>query len=176
MRVYLIGYRGSGKTTVGRLLAEQLQWAFVDTDSEIATTAGIEIKEVFETHGEEEFRRLETAAVENTSELTETVISLGGGACQKQANRDVINLPGGLAVWLTGDAETLWQRISGDQCSEEQRPNLTDLEGLQEVKQLLDQRHENYAACADYQIDTRELPPDQIAGKIAVWLQSADKD
>ena len=175
MKIYLIGYRGSGKTTVGRLLAEQLQWAFVDTDSEIANVTGTEIRDLFETRGEEEFRRLETAAVENTSQLTQTVISLGGGACQRQTNRDVINRPGGVAVWLTGDAETLWQRISSDQCSEEQRPNLTDLEGLQEVKQLLDQRHENYAACADYKIDTRELPPDQIAAKIADWLQSADR-
>jgi len=161
MRVYLIGYRGSGKTTVGRLLAEQLSWAFVDTDSEIA---------------KEEFRKRETTAIENTIPLVDTVISLGGGACQRSVNRELINQIGGVAVWLTGDAETLWQRISGQSISEEQRPSLTELEGLEEVKQLLDRRHENYAACADYEIDTRELPPDQIAAKIANWMQSADKN
>ena len=175
MKVYLIGYRGSGKTTVGRLLAEQLMWAFVDTDSEIVASSGMEISKLFAEHGEEEFRRQETIAIQNTTQLNQTVVSLGGGACQRQVNRELINQSGGVAVWLTGDAETLWQRISGDQVSQKQRPNLTGLEGLEEVKQLLDQRHENYAACADYEIDTGKLPPDQIAGKIANWLQSTDK-
>jgi len=176
MKVYLIGYRGSGKTTVGRLLSEQLGWAFIDTDAEIESSAGIEIRKLFEESGEETFRQLETKAIQNTIDLKQTVISLGGGACQKQENQELINRPGSNAIWLTGDAETLWQRISDDGIANEKRPNLTGLEGLEEVKQLLDRRHENYAACADYKIDTRELPPDQVAAEIAKWLQTVDKN
>jgi shikimate kinase len=173
MNLYLIGYRGSGKTTVGRLVADELGFPFVDTDVEIEKTAETPIREIFSDRGEEVFRDLETQAIQCTLDLNHTIVSLGGGACQRKTNREIIN-QGGKSVWLTGDAETLWQRISSDLVSDEQRPNLTGLEGLEEVKQLLEQRHENYAACADYKIDTRELPPHEVASQIVQWWNSVD--
>ncbi len=175
MNLYLIGYRGSGKTTVGRLVADELGWPFIDTDAEVEKETEQTIRDIFNAHGEEEFRRLETEAIENTLSLSDTVVSLGGGACQRKTNREFIRT-GGKSAWLSGDAETLWQRIAGDFHSDPQRPNLTGLEGLEEVKQLLEQRHENYAACADYKIDTRELPPHEVASKIVLWWNSVDKN
>lgn len=182
MNLYLIGYRGSGKTTVGRLVAAELHWPFVDTDAAIEKSAGTRIREIFDQQGENVFRRLETEAIEKTLEAKATtngfqgqVVSLGGGACQKPENRTLIN-SGGKAVWLTGEATTLWSRIASDPTSDGQRPNLTGLEGLEEVKQLLEQRLENYAACADYKIDTSELTPQQIASKIVLWWRSVDKE
>ena len=174
MNLYLIGYRGSGKTTVGRLLADELGWPFLDTDAEIEKNAGRPIREIFSEQGEEEFRRLESEAILATIQLNETIISLGGGACQRKANRETIR-SGGKSAWLTGDAETLWERISADLISDEQRPDLTGLGGLEEVKQLLEQRHENYAACADYKIETRELQPHEVAAQIVRWWNSVDK-
>lgn len=174
MNLYLIGYRGSGKTTVGRLVADEMGWPFVDTDAEIEKSAGQPIREIFTQHGEEEFRRLESLAIDKASELKGTIVSLGGGACQRKSNREAL-AGSGKSVWLTGDAETLWQRISLDFGSDAQRPNLTGLEGLEEVKQLLEQRHENYDACADYRIDTRELPVQQVASQIVQWWNSVDK-
>ena len=175
MNLYLIGYRGSGKTTVGRLVADELGWPFLDTDAEVEKTSGQTIREIFEQHDEEEFRRRETEAIRNATQLSDTIVSLGGGACQRKANRELI-CANGKSVWLTGDAETLWQRIAGNFTEDPQRPNLTGLGGLEEVKQLLEQRHENYAACADYKIDTREFPPHEVASQIVIWWKSVDKN
>lgn len=174
MNLYLIGYRGSGKTTVGRLVADQFGWPFVDTDAEIEKLTGREIRKIFQVDGEEEFRRLETSVIETSTSLHHNVVSLGGGACQRKTNRDYI-CSSGQSVWLSGDAETLWRRISRDVASDNQRPDLTGLGGLEEVQQLLEQRRENYAVCADYKIDTRELPPHEVASQIVLWWNSVDK-
>ncbi|HEY2738306.1 MAG TPA: shikimate kinase, partial [Thermoanaerobaculia bacterium] len=79
MRIYLTGFMGSGKSTVGRLLAERLGMPFIDLDAEIEQRAGITVREIFERHGEPVFRRLEQEALRATEEMPDAVVATGGG-------------------------------------------------------------------------------------------------
>ena len=153
--IILIGYRGSGKSSVGTQLAKRLGWAWSDSDEEIEADLDGTIADFFAQSGEASFRELETAAIKNLISKADKrgqVISLGGGAPMFNDNpslwKDVA-----CCVYLRGTAETLYQRISGDESSEDRRPDLTDQGGLAEVQKMLDLRGETYEACADFIVD-----------------------
>jgi len=174
MNLYLIGYRGSGKTTVAPLVAKQLGWTVFDTDDHVESESGISIARIFEEFGEPEFRRRETAAIKESCSRTESVVSLGGGAPIAPDNQKLIS-GAGKTAYLNGSLDTLWSRIAGDEKSDDQRPALTDLEGRAEVEQVLTQRAPVYEACADYTIDVDELSPQEIADAIVKWFRQDDK-
>ena len=174
MNLYLIGFRGSGKSSVAPILAETLQWQQVDTDREIEILCGRTIAGIFKDEGEAGFRQWETTIIQAFAAENEQVISLGGGAPTIEVNREIIK-QSGRAVWLTANAETLWQRISADNSSHKNRPALTSHNGgLEEVKQLVSQRADVYAECADYTIDTGNLSAEQVADRIANWWDPVD--
>src|SRR6185436_8394699 len=100
MSVVLIGYRGSGKSTVGKRLADRLWQPFVDTDELIVRKAGKTIREIFEKQGEKAFRDLESTIVRDTLMLQEHVISLGGGALLREENRAALKASGHKVVYL----------------------------------------------------------------------------
>lgn len=110
-RVYLIGYMGSGKSTVGKLLAEQLGWNFLDTDEAISELQGKSISTIFEEDGEERFRALEKAFLSFTTELRRQVIATGGGMPTTPENLSTI-LNSGITIFLDCDSDTLGKRIS----------------------------------------------------------------
>jgi len=151
--LYLTGYRGSGKTTVGRLVANRLGRRCIDLDDEIETHAGRSIREIFADSGEATFRDLETAALLRVAADSAAVISLGGGAILRHENRDVIAKTG-IAVWLKIDADTVIQRLSGDATTAERRPSLTGLPPREEVESLLNKREPLYREVAVYEVDT----------------------
>ena len=170
MNLYLIGYRGSGKTTVAAELARLLGWKWLDADDEIERRAGKSIKEIFATWGEPAFRDLEVAVIADLSKLTSHVIALGGGAVLREESRhDIRNF--GKVVWLEAAAEILFQRISGDACTAERRPNLTAAGGLAEIERLLALRAPVYAACADLTLAAGGATPTELATQIADWLR-----
>ena len=187
MNVLLIGYRGCGKSTVGRLLAERLDFGFVDTDDEIERRAGISIREIFEAQGESGFRDLESAVIEDTclsasdtrqkkrqQKTVRKVISLGGGAPLRESNREQI-ASAGVVIWLEGSAESLFDRISGDATSDERRPQLSDRGGFDEVAEILKQRTPIYSDLADFAVQTDSKSPELILEEIVDWLKSTDK-
>lgn len=173
MNLYVIGYRGSGKSTVAPLVAEQLGWTTVDSDDLIESKAGTSIASIFSEHGERAFRKLETETIEQLSKLENQVVSLGGGAPIKPENRPIL-AGTGKTVWLKAETELLWQRISGDASTETRRPALTDQDGRNEVEQVLAQRSPVYEACADYTIDIGPRTPQEIADQIVKWFSSVD--
>ena len=175
MNLYLIGYRGSGKSTVAPLLARLLGIDFVDTDQSIVDTSGELIAEIFETRGESGFRILESAAIKKFPAEAKQVISLGGGAPTNDSNRKWMK-QNGKTAWLTAPPEILWGRICSDANSKSTRPDLSDQGGLAEVRELLAVRETVYRECADYTIDVSEWPPEQVAAKIACWWNSVDKN
>src|SRR5579862_4773618 len=122
MSIVLIGYRGSGKTTIGRRLADRLWWKFVDTDEMVVKQAGKTIKEIFEAEGEERFRALESAAIGDALKLDEHVIALGGGAVMREENRAALAAGGHKIIYLKADAEALHQRIHSDPETAATRP------------------------------------------------------
>jgi shikimate kinase len=170
MNLYLIGYRGSGKTTVAAELGKLLGWDWMDADNEIERRAGKTIKEIFASAGEPVFRDLEAAVIADLARVTRHVIALGGGAVLREESRQAIR-ESGKAIWLRASPEVLFQRISGDPSTAERRPNLTDTGGLAEVERLLAIRTPLYAACADLTLDAEASVPAELARQIAGWLK-----
>jgi shikimate kinase len=169
--LYLTGYRGSGKTTVGRLLASRLGRVCIDLDDQIETQAGRSIREIFAAGGEATFRDLETAALLRVAADAPAVVSLGGGAILRPENRDVITKTG-IAVWLRIDADTVIQRLAGDTSTAERRPSLTGLPPREEVESLLQKREPLYREVAVCEVDTAgqnvEAIVDEIFARVAI--------
>jgi shikimate kinase len=115
--IYLVGFMGSGKSTVGRALAHRLGWSFFDIDAEIERAESMTIAEIFATHGEDEFRRLEAGMVLQHVRWIErgrpAVVALGGGAFAAPTTHQLLR-ENGITVWLDCSYETLARRVEGD--------------------------------------------------------------
>lgn len=173
MNLYLIGYRGSGKTTVGSLLAKRLNLPHLDSDDLVEQHSGQTIQQIFATLGEVEFRRLEAEVVRSLHRLQPSIVSLGGGAILAPENRDRLRASGRV-VWLKGSSDVLHARIEKDLATPQRRPRLTDLGRLEEVKTLLKQRDPIYSACADFTVEVGELSAAEVAETILEWWSTAD--
>jgi shikimate kinase len=172
--IYLIGYRGSGKTTVGRVLAERLGWNFVDADAVLEERHGKTIKEIFADEGEAGFRDKESATLGELAGRTQTVIGTGGGVVLRDANRDLLR-HNGFVAWLSADAGTLWARIQSDPTTAARRPALAG-GGPAEVRELLAAREPLYRACADVEVAVADRSPSQAADAIlAAWASHSPK-
>ncbi len=171
MNLLLIGYRGSGKSAVGRLLAERLSLAFFDADEELERRAGRSIAQMFAEQGEPYFRDLESQTLKDLAAQRGAVLSLGGGVVLRPENREVIRAAG-TVVWLRASAATLHRRIEEDAATAARRPNLTAAGGLAEIEQLLAARTPLYEACADLPLDTDALSTAEVAEAILAKLPS----
>jgi shikimate kinase len=172
MNVVLIGYRGSGKTSIGRRLAELLGLGFVDTDILIADAAGTTIRDIFAAEGEAGFRQRESAAIASVATRDGLVIALGGGAVLNPGNLQALKASGRAhVIWLRAPAEVLHARIQGDAATSATRPNLTAAGGLEEVRRLLAQRKPLYEAAADHEIDVSDLSIEKAARDAAERLR-----
>jgi shikimate kinase len=162
MNIVLIGLMGSGKTTLGRLLAEKTGFAFIDTDELIETSEGRSIKDIFDTDGEAAFRQLETKYLNQLSELSDCVISTGGGIVLSEENRKSL-LDLGRVYWLNPTLEALSERLKSDKS----RPLLQNQNITEILTDLLHKREALYRACADSIIDTSDATKiESIAHKI----------
>jgi shikimate kinase len=164
--VFLTGFMGTGKTTVGTMLAERLAWEFVDLDSCIVEVAGSSIPEIFSEQGEGRFRDLETAALRRFTNTDKVVVSTGGGAVIRQENRSFIGDIGYL-VNLTASRESIMSRLEGDGT----RPLLADSNRSNRIDELLAEREQFYCQC-DVRIDTTGKTPPEIVEEILVWLKT----
>jgi shikimate kinase len=169
MNLYLIGYRGTGKTTVAAALAEKLGRAWFDADVEIERRAGKSIRDVFTIDGEPTFRDWESAVIADLSRQTDIIISVGGGAVLRPENRHAMQASGYI-VWLQALPATILERLAADPTTSGRRPNLTTLGGLPEIEALLAERTPLYTACANLTIDTEGKSPEQIADEIFTAL------
>jgi shikimate kinase len=156
----LIGYRGSGKTTIGQKLADHLWQKFVDTDQLVVKNAGKSIKEIFEQDGEAKFRELETQAVRESAQLQDHIIALGGGAPLKEENRRIIKDAGHRVIYLKCEPEELAKRILADPETPALRPHLTALGGgVEEISKVLAEREPIYRQMADAELEVTYLEP-----------------
>jgi shikimate kinase len=162
--IVLIGLRGTGKSMVGRLLAERLSLPFYDADVELEERAGQSIREIFAAEGEGHFRDLESEMLHELLQRGPAVVAAGGGVVLREANRRRLQAAGKV-VWLTADAETLWQRLQNDDATWGRRPNLI-AGGRAEIEELLRQRESLYRACADLSVNTTGRTPGEIVGEI----------
>ncbi len=162
MILTLIGYRGTGKTTLAEPLAARLGWVPVDADVEIEGAAECSIREIFEEGGEEDFRRIEREVLVDLLQQDNLVLAAGGGAIlNRDTRRDFV--AAGPVVWLKASAETIDRRINRDETTAERRPNLTSSGGLAEIEELLAIREPLYRETASLIVTTDEPLPGQSA-------------
>lgn len=162
MNVVLIGYRGTGKSTVGKVVAVRLGRPLVSTDKEIIRRAGSSIPDIVAAHGWNYFRDLESAVCQELAGQNNLVIDTGGGAILRQQNVDVFKRNGRL-IWLTASVETIAARIGGDT----QRPSLTGTKShVEEIRDVLTERTPKYQAAADVTIATDGRSVDELATTI----------
>ncbi len=165
MNIILIGFRGTGKTTVGKLLANRLKRDFVDTDVYIEKGIGKTIQEIFEKEGEKGFRNIEAEAIEKISKMENMVIAAGGGVVLKSEN--IKNLKNnGCLILLEATPEVIYNRLIQDEKTAQQRPSLTKKNPYEEIKHLIVQRQQFYEDAADYKIDTSNITCEEIVEEI----------
>jgi shikimate kinase len=166
MNVVLIGYRGTGKSTVGKIVAARLERILVSTDAEIVKLVGQSIPEIVKHKGWEYFRDLEAQVCQEFAGQTGLVIDTGGGAILRSRNVEVFKETGTL-FWLTASVGTITERIGQDS----QRPSLTgDKSFLDEIQDVLRERTPKYQAAADYVIETDGRAATQVADEILARL------
>jgi len=156
-RIYLVGFMGAGKSTVGRCLAKKLGWNYIDLDEEIERREGRPIAEIFRVEGEPHFRELERTCLKHLSSLRKAVIALGGGAFIDPDNRALAEKTG-LTVWLKASFPSLLRRVRMDGT----RPNFMDkarAENLYETR-------EPFYALARFHVSTDDRSPDAAADEI----------
>lgn len=147
--IVLIGFMGSGKTTVGKELAKELQMDFIDTDADIEKEAGITIKEMFEKHGESFFRDLETSKAKETDTMENCVISTGGGIILRPENVTALR-KNSFVVLLAADSSTIYDRVKG----KNDRPLLNVPDPIAKIKELLTARKDKYESAAEFIVIT----------------------
>ncbi|MCZ7643371.1 MAG: shikimate kinase [Pseudorhodoplanes sp.] len=162
--IVLIGMMGAGKSSVGRKLAVRLGLPFVDADSEIEQAAGMSIPDIFEIHGEAEFRAGEARVIARLLEGGPQVLATGGGAYMNAATRALIREKG-ISVWLRADFEVLLRRIR----RRNDRPMLKTADPAATLRQLIDVRYPVYTE-ADITIESRDVLHDVIVGEIVERL------
>ncbi|MEP6774230.1 MAG: shikimate kinase [Chloroflexota bacterium] len=158
----LVGFMGTGKSTVGALVAERLGWAFADTDAVVEAAAGMPVREIFSQHGEVAFRILEARACQAASVGTHKVISVGGGAVVNPENRRVLEA-NGVLVLLTCERDRLVDRLE-ESARRGERPLLSgDVEAR--IDALTASRAEVYSSIA-LKVDTTHLTPEEVAERV----------
>jgi shikimate kinase len=167
MKIALIGYRGSGKSTIGKQLSLALNIPFLDTDHLVESKAGMSIPEIFSREGESGFRLRETIALQEALCIPNVVIATGGGIVTRSENRLLLR-KADLVVYLTAPAKILIERTQGDA----HRPALTTLSHEKEVLTLLQQRIPLYEELADITIDTSQY---SIEGAVQTILQQISR-
>jgi shikimate kinase len=172
--IFLIGFRCTGKTTVARLLAEKLGWDWSDADSLLEARYGKSIRQIFASEGEAGFRDKEEQIFAEFCQLQRCVVATGGGVILRDINRQRMR-SAGKVVWLTADAQTIWDRFQADPATSNRRPPLT-VGGLAEIEEVLKIREPLYRGCADLIISTTERSTEEIAQQIAQELLASRRD
>ena len=162
--IALVGFMGSGKTTVGGLLAKELGFKFVDLDGLIEKTAGKTIAVIFKESGEDYFRNLESMVLEKTASLPDAVVACGGGIVEKRSNRKTLK-DNFFVVHLNAPSELCYRRIKGD--------TLRPKAGLSkdELEKLYERRKPLYLEVAHLVIDVQNKDPESIVKEIKRELQ-----
>lgn len=166
MNIVLIGYRGTGKSSVASVLANRLGWRRVSTDAEIVARAKHSIPEIVQAFGWEYFRDLESEVCREVGGQDRLVIDTGGGAILRPQNVEALKANGRL-FWLTAEISTIEARIGGDT----QRPSLTGSKSfIDEIADVLKERRPTYRAAADHIIPTDQQSVTDIADTIRMLM------
>ncbi len=165
MKIFLIGYRCTGKTTLGKILAHHLNFAFIDTDRLIEQHLGSTILEIIEKQGWEKFRQIEKQTLFNIKNIEDTVIATGGGIIIDPDNQQFIK-KNGFCIWLDADIKTIMVRLNTDNKNRALRPALTNKDLFSETNEMVKKRDPLYKNTAHIRIDTSFHTPEEIVNII----------
>lgn len=166
--VFLVGPMGAGKSTIGRLLAAELDLSFRDSDRVIEERTGADIPWIFDMEGEEGFRDRETAVLSELAADSGAVIATGGGIILRSENREIMK-SSGFVCYLTASIDQLVERTARDK----KRPLLQVENPRQKIIELLAQRDPLYQSASDFVINTDRRSPKAVAQEIAGLISSA---
>jgi len=165
--IYLTGFSGTGKSTVGNVLATIMRTDFVDIDLVIEEIEGKSIPDIFSFEGEEYFRSVETKCLRNVSDRTEIIVSTGGGAPVSNQNVEIMEKSGAI-VWLKATPETIFERLtiqSEETGLQDDRPMLVSHKPLERISKLLASRQSAYQK-SDFSIDTDGKNAETVAKEV----------
>ena len=166
MNISIIGFSGTGKTTVSKLLARRLDKKLISTEEEIVKKTNLTPEKFVKKYGWDRLREVESDLIENISDLDEFVLDAGSGVILR--NENVINLKrNGLIVFLTADHKTIASRLRNHQ----EKSDFTKINYIDKTKGVLDQCEDKYKKAADYIIDTTNLSPEDASNLIAHYVQ-----
>ena len=172
MKVILIGYRASGKTTVGKLLAMLIKVPFYDADSVVEEIGNAPVKNIIAHHGWEYFRKKETEAIQLLSAKGDCVIATGGGVILAAENVKLLKQMGAI-IWLNATLKDIIDRLNEDAQNNATRPQFTTGDLAQETVDILAERLPLYKKTADFMINTAGKSAPQIAETIYHYLLEA---
>ena len=164
--IFLIGFMGAGKTTVGKILAKRLKLAFIDLDEVIEKELNLTIQEIFSRYGEDFFRDAETKALRSIADKDKHVVAAGGGVVLREENWETMK-PNGFTVYLRAPAEILWSRVKNNTS----RPLLQVENSFERLCELFSQRIPRYEK-ADLIVDTENVSPEYLALEIAEKMKN----
>lgn len=162
--IYLIGFRCTGKTSVGKIVSHILGWPFVDTDALIQEKLNQSITQIVHNKGWDYFRTIEKNTLMELALLTDHIVSTGGGIILDPENRQL--LKNGKTVWLDAEEDVILDRMIADTNSAAARPSLTQQNPKDEIRYLMTIRNQFYLDSSEFKIDTSTLSPQQIANLI----------
>ena len=168
--IVFVGMMGAGKSAIGRRVADRLNLEFMDADNEIESAAGCSIPDIFERHGEEEFREGERRVILRLLEGPVKVIATGGGAFMNEQTRAAIKALSD-SVWLRADFETLWRRVS----RRDNRPMLKTADPQGTLQKLIDERDPTYSE-ADLTVESTDGPRDATVDRVIDALEAYWRD
>ena len=162
MNIVLIGYRGTGKSSVAKLLATRTRWPIVSTDLEIIRKAGMPVPDIIRKRGWDYFRDVESEICKQVGKKDRTIIDTGGGAVLRKENVESLRQRGRM-FWLTAEVTTVMTRIKNNS----DRPSLTGKKSyVEEVEEVLNERLPLYKAAADHMIPTDDRTIEEVANEI----------
>ena len=161
-KIILCGFMASGKTTVGKALAEEIEMEYVDTDELLIETYGMDIPTIFAKHGEDYFRYLEHEIAKKVTEMPSGVISTGGGMLTFDRNGEILK-KGGIIICLVRDFDMIYEKLLSDT----NRPLARD-KSKDELKQMYDMRISKYQKYADYTVDNNGSVEDCVKNIISI--------
>jgi shikimate kinase len=166
MNIVLIGYRGTGKSVVGKIVSKRLQVKCISMDARIVEKVGMSIPDIVKNQGWTKFRDMETEVTRELAKLDNIIIDTGGGVIERPENVDALQANGHI-IWLKASVSMIVSRIEGGT----ERPSLTGEKSFtEEVAEILERRTSKYRGAAQYEIDTEQLTPKQVADRIIkIW-------
>ena len=171
--IYLIGYRCTGKSTVGKILADRDRRHFIDTDGFVTGYAGADVAEIVKRDGWDGFRKLERFALRQAAEGDRMVVATGGGIVLSPENRELM-MATGVVVWLKAQVQTLANRMADDAATQTLRPSLTGGGVEDEIASVLNEREPLYREGAHLIIETDGMSADEVAEEVLRRLRTSE--